>query len=137
MKPEKLPIEHLRRADEVMEYVEAEDAPDWSKRHPYIPVDTGGILRAKRADKWIKRSWRAPKAINVVETDAWWLNAEHTMLAIRCSWKVKAAPVWWGKNGSQVWYYEKVHGVWEKRKLSDKSVKALIGAYKTLSAFDW
>lgn len=136
MKPKELPVEYLSSADDVIQYIEAEDAPDWSVHHPYIPVDVGGTLVAKRANKTIKRTWYADKPLNVVETDAWWLNAEHTLLAIRCSWKVKQVPLWWQKNGGYVWYFERVNGVWEQRKLSGKRVKELLEAYRVLRMFE-
>lgn len=135
MKPKELPVEYLSSADDVVQYIDAEDAPDWSVHHPYIPKDVGGTLVAKRANKTVKRTWYADKPVNVVETDAWWLNAEHTLLAVRCTWKVKQVPLWWQKNGSYVWYFERVQGVWEQRKLSGKRVKELLEAYRVLSMF--
>jgi hypothetical protein len=140
MKYSELPVDYLPEAPEVLIYKHLEESPDWT-HHPFLPVIKGDKLEVCSANivRKDQSSWRyyyrTIKEL-VVISDAWWLDNEHTMVAVRCAWTDIRGDVWWKKNSSTVWFFERVAGEWVKRKLANK-VRLLIDSLQTFQDLDW
>jgi hypothetical protein len=141
MKYTELPVGYLPEASEVLLFKHLDESPSW-EHHPFIPkikgdkleVCTANIVRKDKTS--YVYSYRSIKEL-VVESDAWWLNNEHTMLAVRCKWTDIKGDVWWKKNSSTVWFFEFVAGEWIKRKLANKDIRLLVDSLQTFQDLDW
>lgn len=141
MKYADLPVAYLPEATEVLIFKHLDESPDW-EHHPYIPVIRGDRLEVCEANfVSVDRSvhyyrHRTIKDL-VVESDAWWLNNEHTMVAVRCKWADRSGDVWWKKNSSMVWFYERRCGEWAKLKVTHREIKTLVESLLAFQDLDW
>lgn len=141
MKYNDLPVDYLPSADEVLVRTSLDQSPDW-EHHPYIPVIDGDRLMVYTANQVVKevsprRYYPRDVMQLVVATDAWWLNNEHTVVAVRCKWVDRAGDVWWKKNSSMVWFFEMYQGEWQKLKLTNKEIKGMMDSLMAFQDLDW